>query len=115
VVAAGAHAVEAREVDTETIRRADRIVVDSRADCLANAGDLMIPMKEGVIACGAVAQISEVVSGLRPGRQSESEITFYKSMGVPIQDLVTAQHIAARAAAAGIGVELEIGGEETQG
>jgi ornithine cyclodeaminase/alanine dehydrogenase-like protein (mu-crystallin family) len=113
VVAAGAHQANSREVDSETIRRAHRHVIDSRADCLDHAGDLVIPIAEGIITREDVAEISELVSGAKPGRQSDAEITYYKSIGVPIQDLVTAQHIARRAAAAGIGAEIEIGGEES--
>ena len=53
------------------------------------------------------------MSGKHPGRQSDDEITYYKSIGVPIQDLVTARHIERLAIAAGKGTELEIGGDET--
>lgn len=112
VAATGAFKPTAREVDSETIRRASRVVIDSRADCLEKAGDLMIPLSEGIITRDQVAQVSELVSGARPGRAGPSEITFFKSSGVPIQDLITAQHIERRAAERGIGVEIELGGEE---
>lgn len=111
VVAAGAYAPENREVDSETIRRASKWVIDSRADCLANAGDLMIPIGEGLLREDQVAQIAEVIAGARPGREDEREITYYKSSGVPIQDLITAQHIENRAIAADIGTLIEIGGD----
>jgi ornithine cyclodeaminase/alanine dehydrogenase-like protein (mu-crystallin family) len=68
-------------------------------------------MAEGVIRREQVAEIAEVVNGARPSRQSDEEITFYKSIGVPIQDLVTAQHIVRRATQLGIGAEIEIGGD----
>ncbi|MFQ5912925.1 MAG: ornithine cyclodeaminase family protein [Nitrospinota bacterium] len=111
VVAAGAYEPTAREVDTETIRRASKWVVDSRADCLKDAGDLVIPMKEGVIREEQIAQIADLVDGHRPGRESEEEITYYKSMGVPIQDLVTAQHIERQAIERGVGLLVDIGGD----
>lgn len=111
VASVGAHQPSAREVDSETIRRADRLVIDSRADCLDHAGDFMIPIGEGVISRDQVAQIAELVSGAKPGRSSDDEITYYKSIGVPIQDLVTAQHIDRRARQKGIGTEISIGGE----
>jgi ornithine cyclodeaminase/alanine dehydrogenase-like protein (mu-crystallin family) len=111
VAAVGAHKPTMREVDSQTIRRASHRVIDSRADCLDQAGDLVIPMAEGVIRREQVAEIAEVVNGARPSRRSDQEITFYKSIGVPIQDLVTAQHIVRRAAQLGIGVEIEIGGD----
>jgi ornithine cyclodeaminase len=112
VAAVGAHMRSAREVDSETIRRAGKSVVDSRTDCLDHAGDLVIPIAEGIIRREDVAEIAEIVSGARPGRQSDREITFYKSIGAPIQDLVTAQHIVRRAAQAGLGAEIEIGGDD---
>jgi ornithine cyclodeaminase/alanine dehydrogenase-like protein (mu-crystallin family) len=71
----------------------------------------MQPVAEGIIKQDEVAEIAEVVSGARPSRTSDDEITYYKSIGVPIQDLVTAQHMARRAAERGIGTEIEIGGD----
>ncbi|TMJ34712.1 MAG: ornithine cyclodeaminase family protein [Alphaproteobacteria bacterium] len=111
VAAVGAHIATAREVDSETIRRASRVVIDSRTDCLDAAGDLIVPLAEGIIGRDDIAEIAEIASGARPGRQSDEEITFYKSIGVPIQDLVTAQHMVQRAAQAGLGTEIEIGGD----
>ena len=99
-------------MDTETIRRASKWVVDSRTDCMANAGDLLVPIQEGVIREEQVAGIADLVDGRRPGRESDDEITYYKSMGVPIQDLVTARHIERRAVERGVGVLIDIGGDE---
>ena len=110
VVAAGAYEATTREVDSETIARASKWVVDS-LECLPDAGDLVIPMSEGIIEEGHVAGIADVVAGNRPGRDSDDEITYYKSMGVPIQDLVTAQHIERRAEERNIGTVIEIGGD----
>ena len=110
VAAAGAYEATTREVDSETIRRATKWVVDS-LECLPDAGDLIIPMAEGVIGEGQVAGIADVVAGRRAGRESADEITYYKSMGVPIQDLVTAQHIERRAEEQGIGTVIDIGGD----
>jgi ornithine cyclodeaminase/alanine dehydrogenase-like protein (mu-crystallin family) len=110
VAAVGANRSDAREVDSETIRRASKRVIDSRADCLKHAGDLQFPLREGVLRESDVAEIPEVLAGQRPARESPEEITYYKSIGVPIQDLCTAQWIEARAIAAGIGTVLEIGG-----
>jgi ornithine cyclodeaminase/alanine dehydrogenase-like protein (mu-crystallin family) len=112
VVAAGAYEATAREVDTETIRRASKWVVDSRADCLNDAGDLVIPMKEGIIRDDQVAELADLVDRRRPGRESDEEITYYKSMGVPIQDLVTAQHVERRAVEREAGLLIDIGGDD---
>jgi len=111
VVAAGAYQATAREVDSDTIRRAAKRVIDSRADSLAHAGDLIIPMGEGILAEADITQISEIVSGQRPGRESDHEIIYFKSSGVPIQDLVTAQHIERRAIERDLGTMIDIGGD----
>jgi ornithine cyclodeaminase len=111
VASVGAYEPTAREVDSETIRRASRHVIDSRSDCLAHAGDLVIAAEEGVIELDAVAEIADLVSGRAKGRESADEITFYKSIGVPIQDLVTADHIRRRATGRDIGLIVDIGGD----
>jgi ornithine cyclodeaminase/alanine dehydrogenase-like protein (mu-crystallin family) len=111
VAAVGAYEPTTREVDSETIRRASRWVIDSRTDCLNHAGDLIIPIEEGIIKREQVSEIAELVSGARPPRGSNEEVTYYKSIGVPIQDLVTAQHMARRARHNDIGTEIEIGGD----
>jgi len=111
VAAVGANQSTEREVDDETIRRATRRFIDSRADSLANAGDLLGPLGAGVIVESDIGDIADLVSGRRAGRQGADEITYYKSIGVPIQDLVTAQHIARRAAERGIGTVIDIGGD----
>jgi ornithine cyclodeaminase/alanine dehydrogenase-like protein (mu-crystallin family) len=111
VASVGAYEPSTREVDSVTVGRAAKLVIDSRADCLDHAGDFMLPIAEGVIAREQIAEIAELVSGARPGRGSDEEITYYKSIGVPIQDLVTAQHIERRAEQKGVGTEVDIGGE----
>ena len=102
ITAVGAFVPEKREVDTTTIRRADRIVVDSREACLEEAGDLIIPNAE------IDAEIGEIVNGAKPRRQSEDEITFFKSVGVAVQDAVAASAVLAEAEAKGLGIVIEI-------
>ncbi len=88
-VAAGAHinAVGAtrpnwRELDDACVRRA-KLYVDSREAAARESGD--------VIAAGAIlAEVGEVVAGTRAGRESEDEITLFKSVGVAVEDLVSA-------------------------
>ena len=111
VAAVGANTPDARELDDETVRRAALRVIDSRRDCLANAGDYMIPAGRGTIELASVAELSEIVAGARPGRRSDDEIACYKSIGVPVQDLVTAQAIETEAVARNIGTVIDIGGE----
>jgi ornithine cyclodeaminase len=111
VAAVGAFSPECRELDDAVIRRAACHVVDSRSDCLPRAGDFQIPIAHGVLKSEAVAEISEILSGKRRGRGSRQDIAVYKSSGVPIQDFVTARHIARRAAEQGVGQVVELGGD----
>ena len=80
--AVGATRPNWRELDDEVLRRA-RLYVESREAASKESGD--------VIAAGKIfAELGEVVAGRKPGRQSEDEITLYKSVGVAVEDMVAA-------------------------
>jgi alanine dehydrogenase len=82
----GSHRPNARELDTTTIKRS-KLVVDSRPACLAEAGDIMIPISEGAITENHIhADLGEIILGKKPGRISRNEITLFKSVGLAIQD-----------------------------
>jgi len=86
----GAFQPEKREADSETMHRA-RVVVETYESALAEAGDLLIPMSEGVISREhVVADLHEITSGKKAGRTSEDEITVFKNLGCALEDLVTA-------------------------
>lgn len=102
ITAVGTFVPKKREVDTTTIRRADRIVVDSREACLEEAGDLIIPNAE------IDAEIGEIVKGDKQGRQSNDEITFFKSVGVAVQDAVAGAVVLSEAEAKGLGTLVEM-------
>ena len=102
ITAVGTFVPEKREVDTTTIRRADRIVVDSREACLEEAGDLIIPNAH------IDAEIGEIINGDKPGRQSDDEITFFKSVGVAVQDAVAGAAVLAAAEEQGLGIVVEM-------
>ena len=102
ITAVGTFIPEKREVDTTTIRRADRIVVDSREACLEEAGDLIIPNAK------IDAEIGEIVNGDKPSRQSDDEITFFKSVGVAVQDAVAGAAVLTEAEAQALGTIVEM-------
>ena len=101
VTGVGSFTPQMQEVDAATVHRA-RIVVDSREACLAEAGDLIIPNAT------IDAELGEIVNGLKPGRQSNNEITFFKSVGVAVQDAAAAAAVLAEAAARGLGTVVEL-------
>ena len=83
-----------RELDDDALRKA-KLYVESREAATHESGD--------VIASGRIfAEIGEVVLGTRPGRQSADEITLYKSVGVAVQDVVSADLVYRKAAQAGV-------------
>lgn len=104
----GAYTPEMQEVPAETVARS-RVVVDSRSATLAEAGDLIIPIQKGMMAADDIhGEIGEVAAGLIPGRRSAEEITFFKSVGVAVQDVAVAGAILRRAAELGLGIEVEL-------
>jgi alanine dehydrogenase len=95
VNAVGATRPDWRELDDETLRRA-RIFVDSREAATRESGD--------VIAAGTVpTEIGEIIAGARPGRTGGQEITLFKSVGVAVEDVASANLVyrAARGASEG--------------
>jgi ornithine cyclodeaminase len=110
VNAVGACFPNAREVDTEAVRRA-RLYTDCRESCVMEAGDFIIPRNEGAIDDGhLVGEVGDVFLGRIPGRRSPDEITLYESLGVAVEDLAAAHAIHRRARETGAGTWLEWGG-----
>jgi ornithine cyclodeaminase/alanine dehydrogenase-like protein (mu-crystallin family) len=88
--AVGSYKPHVREIPGETIRRA-RVYVDQRQASLEEAGDLIIPIRQNLIEAGHIlAEIGEVLAGLKPGRCSDEDITVFKSVGNAVQDLAVA-------------------------
>jgi ornithine cyclodeaminase len=116
-VAAGAHVnvvgsatPAAREVDSAMMKRS-RLFVDSRVSALNEAGDVIIPLHEGEISSDhIVAEIGELVAGLRQGRGTASEITLFKSLGLAVEDIAAAQFVNEIAAKRSVGTVIDLGG-----
>jgi ornithine cyclodeaminase len=95
--AVGSSSPEAREVDTATVV-ASRLFVDRRESALKEAGDYLIPMREGMIGPEHIrAELGEVLTSVRHGRTSRDEITLFKSVGLAIEDLASAEYVYRRA------------------
>ena len=89
----GSYRPDMQEVAADVVQRA-KIVVDHRASVWQEAGDLIIPRDQGLIDEGSVhAEIGEIATGLRPGRTSADEITFFKSVGNAVQDAAVAERV----------------------
>jgi alanine dehydrogenase len=104
----GSHSPNARELDTEIIKRS-LFVGDSREACFSEAGDIIIPVSEGAIKeSHFYAELGEIITGKKKGRTNNAMITLFKSNGLAIQDVAAAKVVYERAVAKGIGVKVEI-------
>jgi ornithine cyclodeaminase/alanine dehydrogenase-like protein (mu-crystallin family) len=89
VNAIGAFSPDSRELDDEAIRRA-RVVVETREAALAEAGDIVIPLRAGVIGeSHVVADLAQLVRGARV-RTDPGDVTVFKSVGIAVEDLAVA-------------------------
>jgi ornithine cyclodeaminase len=105
--AVGSYTPEMREVPAETVQRAC-LVVDSRPAALAEAGDILQPMREGRIDASYIrAELGEIVINRQIGRTDESQITLFKSVGLAVQDAAAARLAFQNARRASIGREVD--------
>jgi ornithine cyclodeaminase/alanine dehydrogenase-like protein (mu-crystallin family) len=106
--AVGAYTPEMQEIPIETVVRA-KVVIDHHESSMAEAGDLIIPMRQGRIETDHIhAELGEIVSGRKPGRTSEDEVTLFKSVGVAVQDVAAAGRVLAAAERLGLGVQVDL-------
>jgi ornithine cyclodeaminase/alanine dehydrogenase len=108
--AVGAFRRTMRELDTATVRRS-RVIVDHHSAAQAEAGDILLAIAEGAITYAHVAgELGQVVRGELPGRTRDDELTLFKSVGLAVQDAMTAAVVYARATAQGIGYQVDLHG-----
>jgi len=106
ISAVGSYTPEMQEVPAETLQRA-KIFVDSRFASLEEAGDLIQPIRAGLFDESYVhAELGELVLGKVSGRESQEEITYFKSVGIAVQDAMAAQVALNNAHKMNIGTEV---------
>lgn len=106
ISAVGAYTPDMQEIPAATVARA-RVVVDSRAACLEEAGDLIQPMRAGLFDKSHIyAELGEIVLGRKAGRESAEQITLFKTVGVAVEDAVAAQIALANARRLNLGQEV---------
>jgi len=104
----GSHTPNARELDTAIVKKS-KFIADSYEACLKEAGDIMIPIDEGALDRSHMfAELGEVVTGKKPARESNDEITLFKSNGLAIQDVATAKLVYDKAKEAGAGTNIDL-------
>lgn len=101
--AVGSYKPHVQEVPEAMVLRS-RLYVDHRESALEETGDLIIPIKNGKMTeQHIVAELGEVAAGNAPARTSDNELTFFKSVGVAVQDLAAAAVTFEKAKKRGIG------------
>lgn len=106
--AVGASVASLQEIDLECVKRS-RIWVDYMPMAMSAASDIFEPLAKGIIGpSNLIGEIGAVLSGAVPGRNYPSEITLYRSLGVPAQDIVFANFIFQKARDRGLGVEVSL-------
>jgi ornithine cyclodeaminase/alanine dehydrogenase-like protein (mu-crystallin family) len=107
VNAVGSSIPTTRELDTATIADS-ALFVDRRESTENEAGDYLFPLREGAIGPDHIrAELGDVLLGSAPGRSSDDELTVFKSLGIGVEDLASAELVYRRAREQGLGVEVE--------
>lgn len=108
ICAVGACRPDQREMPTALVRRS-RLIVDSRAAALKEAGEVLLPIAEGAIDASHLAgELGDVVGGRVPGRQHQDQVTIFKSLGLAVEDVIAGQLAVTRARARGLGREITL-------
>ncbi|MFC2161108.1 ornithine cyclodeaminase family protein [Acidobacteriota bacterium] len=104
----GSYTPEMQEIPAETVMRA-KVFVDSTSASWEEAGDLIIPLQKGLIDKAHIrGELGEVALGKIEGRDNGENITFFKSVGVAVQDVSVAQIILRTADKLGLGLDVDL-------
>ena len=99
----GASVADAAEADSDCVARS-RFFIDFRDSAMAQAGELLRAIKDGVVTADHIrGEVGAVINGDVPGRMDKAEITVYKSLGIAAQDLAAAAEVLRAAEAEGAG------------
>ena len=103
VSGSGSFMPDYQEIGSEVVARA-RVVVEQREAVLEEAGDLIIPIEQGLAPADVIdADLGEIVNGDAPEGGAGRELTFFKSVGVAVQDVAIGAEVLRRAEAEGVG------------
>ncbi len=107
VNAVGSSIPTARELTSELVATAS-LFVDRRESTVNEAGDYLFAVEEAGIGPDHIrAELGELLEGVHPGRQADDELTVFKSLGIGVEDLASAELVVSRARERGIGTEVD--------
>jgi ornithine cyclodeaminase/alanine dehydrogenase-like protein (mu-crystallin family) len=95
VIAVGSHEPDRRELDSQLLARA-QVVVEDTATALREAGDVIIPIAEGVLDAAELLPLRRIVTGVAAVDRSRPRV--FKSVGMSWQDLIVAAAVHRAAA-----------------
>ncbi len=107
VNAIGSNFLNKVEIDGETVRRSNHVIVDSKEQARLEAGDLVQAMEDGSLTWTQVHELGQVVVGKYKGRQHPQDITLFKSLGIGLEDVAVAHRVYQMAVAQGVGRSVE--------
>jgi ornithine cyclodeaminase len=90
----GSYTPDMCEVPEEILVQANKIYVDTKSGAINESGDIIQPIKKGLISADKInGELGEVINGKIKGRENDNEMTFFKTTGSAVLDLVAAQKI----------------------
>ncbi|MCP9280790.1 ornithine cyclodeaminase family protein [Bacillus wiedmannii] len=106
--AVGSFRPNMQELPSHAITGANKVVVESKEAALEETGDLLVPIKEGLFeASNIYAELGQIISGERAGRENDEEITVFKSVGLAVVDIIVAKYLYEKAVECGVGNRIE--------
>ena len=100
----GSYTPEMQEIPGDILVKSNKIYVDTRDGAINESGDLINPIKNGLIKIEKInGELGEVINGKIKGRENDDEMTFFKTTGSAVLDLVAAQKIYEIAKTKGVG------------
>ena len=110
VNAVGSSVPTARELDSAAVLRA-RLFVDRKESTLAESGDFLMAKAEGKFGDEHIrGELGDLLFSKVKGRESASDVTLFKSLGIAIEDLASAHYIYTKAMKQNVGTKVEFGG-----
>ncbi|MEC5386720.1 ornithine cyclodeaminase family protein [Uliginosibacterium sp. H3] len=106
VNAMGSNSLARRELDEAAVSRADLLCVDARETALLEAGDLVPGLEKGRFTQRQLVELGELLTGSRPGRQSDKDVSVFESQGLAIQDVALGLEVLRQAKLSGLGQTL---------
>ncbi|OOZ90830.1 ornithine cyclodeaminase family protein [Bacillus cereus] len=108
VNAVGSFRPSMQELPSHAIANANKVVIESKEAALEETGDLQVLIQEGVFKASNIhAELGQIISGERAGRENDEEITIFKSVGLAVVDIIVAKYLYERAVERGVGDRIE--------